>query len=396
MNRGRIFACLLCALVLALSDPGMAQLTSRSTFARLTDVQRAWDDENYDRAFSMLERLASQKGLGNYDAAVTQQYIAHTALLADQPERARQALEAALAFDDLPDKLLAPLKLSLGQLALADEKYEHAKTLLEDWFRLIDVDPQASQLFSVAYANYMTGNLPRAETLLEDIVELEDANPSWPRVYYQVLFEQQKFDEAERILYRLLNLEPGNSGYWRMLANHYVRVEKRRRALAALAIADAQAMLTETSDRERLASMYGFVEAPERAARILEATLGEDAEPAASVLERIGNLWLLARERPRALDYLQRAAAAAPNGRLYELIGSLLFEDEQWAAAHDAFRLALSAGDSVEPPRVALLAGVSAMRAGLDDAARQALESAKASEKHRAYALSMLRELDES
>ena len=389
------------ATCLLFASVAQAQGTSRSTFVKLMDVQELWAEDRYDEALRILQDLAANNRNNAYDHAVTQQYIAHTAILGDRPELARPALETALAQPDLPVELIVELKLFYGQIVLGDEEFELARSLLEEWRAAIaktDKIAQPAQLFSLAYANYMTGNLPRAEVLLADVLaHARTVNNTWYRVYYQVLLEQKKYDKAETVIYGLVTRAPNNETYWRMLINHYLQIEESREALAAMAIADLQGLLDEPIDQERLASMYGYVEIPEKAARILEAAVNDEGiEADAKTLRRLGDLWLLARDRSRALDYLRQAAAVAPDGKTYELVGSLLFEDEQWNEAHEAYAQALEQGGLEEPARVHLLAGMSAFRAGMRDAARKSFEAAQKSDKHRSQALAMLRQLNKS
>lgn len=397
-------AVLLLAIVatcLLFAGVAQAQGTSRSTFVKLMDVQELWADDRYDEALRILQDLAANNRNNAYDHAITQQYIAHTAILGDRPELARPALETALAQPDLPVELIVELKLFYGQIVLGDEEFELARSLLEEWHAAIaktDKIAQPAQLFSLAYANYMTRNLPRAEVLLADaLAHARTVNNTWYRVYYQVLLEQKKYDRAETVIYGLVTRDPNNEAYWSMLINHYLQIEESREALAAMAIADLQGLLDKSIDQERLASMYGYVEIPEKAARILETAVNnESIEADAKTLRRLGDLWLLARDRVRALDYLRQAAAVAPDGKTYELVGSLLFEDEQWNEAHEAYAQALEQGGLEEPARVHLLAGMSAFRAGMRDAARKSFEAAQKSDKHRSQALAMLRQLNKS
>ena len=401
MNLRLVLLIVLGVLLLG-TDNADAQGTSRSTFTKLMDVQELWGEENYDEALSILRKLAVDNRDNSYDHAVTQQYIAHTAMLADRMEQIRPALETALSLPDLEEKLESELKLFYGQVLLGDEEFEQARNLLEAWYAFFTRDPdripQPAQVFSLAYANYMTGNLPRAEVLLADAVaKATTINNTWYRVYYQVLFEQKKYAEAEVVIYGLVTRDPNNETFWRMLTNHFLQIEESHTALATMAIAELQGLLDDPKDRERLSAMYGYLEIPEKAVRILEAAVAnEQVEADAKTLRRLGDLWLLARDRERALGYLTRSAAASPDGKTFELVGSLLFEDEQWEDARAAYLEALELGGLDEPERVHLLAGMSAFRAGDNQAARESFNEARKSDEHRSQALAMLRQLNES
>ena len=101
----------------------------------------------------------------------------------------------------------------------------------------------------------------------------------------------------------------------------------------------------------------------------------------------------MARERDNALSALSESAKLAPDGKTYELLGGIYFEDEQWASAYTNYQNALDQGELEEPSRVSLLAGIAAYRAGNNENAKRALEIAAEDEELAAQAESILREL---
>jgi tetratricopeptide (TPR) repeat protein len=253
------------------------------------------------------------------------------------------------------------------------------------------------QMFSVAYANYMNGSVERAETLMEKIF-YADPTPtlqrSWYQVYYRILFDLKKYKEGEELLMELLSKYPDNEQYWRLLASHYLQLEQSGDALAAFMVAYWNELVRKPDDLKRIASLYGFIDVPERAARLLETWIDEErvAEDVDS-LTQLGNLWLLARHRDKAKLALEKAAAAGEDSKIYQLLGGIHFEDEDWVEAHKAYRRALRLGGVQEPSRISLLAGISAYRAGMKKEARSALEDAAASDKYKDQAESILKKL---
>ncbi len=369
--------------------------TSRGTFLKLTEVQKLWETEEYAQAVSELETLAEEVRDDVYEYALANQYLAHTRILAGDNAGARLAIEEALSNDDLPAPMKANLDLSYGQLLIGDEDYELALKHLEEWMVLTEAPPTPGQLFYVAYANYMTGNLPRARTLIERArTEGRKPNDQWERIYYQILVDQGEYEQALDIVMGMLNRTPANDGHWRLLVNHYMQREESREALAALVIANLQNPMMQERDLKRLVSMYGYVEIPEKAARLLESYMSDERVTRdVDTLRQLGDLWLMARERDKAKDVLQEAASVAPDGRTYQLLGGIFFEDEQWAEAYEAFLEALDQGGLNDSPRVQLLAGISAFRAGMTREARVALEAAAESEDLKAQAQGILRRL---
>jgi len=395
------FSTIVASVLISLSFQAAAQQTStlpsasRSTFLKLTQVQELWEEERFDEAVAELEELAADIRDKPYDYALTRQYLAHTSVLSGDTPRAREALEEALAVEGLPPQMEADLKLFYGQILVGDEEFERALQMLEDWLSATETPAMPAQVFYVAYANYMTGNLPRAQPLIERAInEDTQRHDSWDRLYYQILFEQKFYDGALAVLMEMLDRKPAEDSYWRLLVNHYMQLEDSRGALTSLAIAHLQNPMSEPSDLRRLVSMYGYVEIPEKAARLLEGYLADESLPAdPEALRQLGDLWLMARDREKAKATLQRAASIAPDGRTYQLLGGIYFEDEEWGEAYTAFREALRLGGLDEPPRVHLLAGISAYRADMKAEARESLEVAAETDELRSQAESILRRL---
>lgn len=385
---------LLLALLLAAAGAS-AQSVSRPTFLALEKVQKMMEAEEYQQALVDLEALAVKTRDNPYDFALTNQYLAHISVILDNPARARTALEAALSSDELPDDLVTDMNLFYGTVLLGDEDYPLALEALEKWYALAKL-PQPSQIFSLSYANYQNGNIARSEELAARAIAEEPEPPEpWYQLYYRTLFEQRKFAQAEAVLKGLIERSPLEETYWRMLASHYFEVEQSQDGLAALMIAYANDLLESRTDLRQIVSLWGYIDAPEKGARLLEEWLASGrVESDAETLKELGNLWLMARERKNATGVLTEAAKLEPDGKTFELLGGIYFEDEDWDAAYDAYENAIRQGDLEEPKRVSLLAGISAFRAGNAGAARKALEIAAQDAELRPQAQSILRQLD--
>ncbi len=384
-------------LALAGASDSHAQGASSRTYLKMMDVQKLWDEQNYSEALLELQELAKKTADKPYDFAIVNQYMAHTYVFLDQYDDARRVLETALAVPDLTVQLTAEIKLIYGQIVLGDDQFELARDALEYWYVNTEAERQPSQIFSLGYANYMTDNLPRAEELLVIAIgETKKPSPSWYRLYYQVLFNQKKFREAEIVALGMIERDPYEPDNWRLLAGHFLQLEDSKAALAAITIAYNEGLLEGATDLKRMIALYGMMEIPEKAARLLETHLGDESiETDAEMLKRLGDLWLLSRERSKAKEFLLRAAELAPDGKTYEMLANIFFEDEDWEAAYDAYLEAIEQGGIDEPERLYLLAGISAQRDGKDNLARDAYNEAKKSDEHKRQAEALLRRLNE-
>lgn len=388
---------ILCAITVGAAR---AQQATRATFVQLMDVQELWEQEEYDAALAVLDELLAKTAKKPYDYALANQYLAHTCVLADCPERTRSALETALAQPGLPDSLLITLKLFYGQVLLVNEEFIAARDTFEEWLTLLErtegiADP--AQLFSAAYANFQTKRYERAAELLQSAISRKPNSPhSWRQLQYHALFELQRFSEAEVVALELVARGLDNKTAWQLLSNHYLRLEEGAKALAVMATAYQQSVLDSPTDLKRIVSLYSVLEVPERGARLMEMMLQQaivDADYES--LKLLGELWLMARERENAVIALAAAAELAPDGETDELVGNIYFEDERWQPALQAFERSIDKSEDSTNERLHLLAGISAARAGLAAAARAHLKIAMTDDKYRSQARGVLRELDE-
>jgi uncharacterized protein HemY len=393
----RVFALLILVLSAA-SGYAADDTASKRTYLKMMDVQELWNEENYVEALALLRDYQPKTAQRPYDQAVVLQYIAHTYVFMDQVEAARTALQEALQLPGIGVQLTADLKLVYGQIVLGDDKFEEARDAIEYWYENTESEKQPNLLFTLGYTNYMTERMERAEELLAIAIAEESApRKSWYRIYYQVLFELRKYALAEGVLLGMIERDPYENDNWRLLANHHVQLEDRQTALAAVTIAYNEGLLEGADDLKRMIALYGAIEVPEKAARLLEQHLADETLAVdVELLKRLANLWLLSRERRQAKEALQVAAAEAPDGRTYEMLGNIFFEDEDWANAHESYLKAIDLGGFDEPERVYLLAGISAEQGGMKDAARDALREARKSDELRKQADALLRRLDRS
>jgi len=184
--------------------------------------------------------------------------------------------------------------------------------------------------------------------------------------------------------------------YWRMLVSHYQQLERPGDALATIMTAYLNGSIESQSDFKQIVSLYGYLDAPEKGARMLQEWLANGELPSdPKILKQLGNLWLMARERDNAVVVLKEAATLAPDGRTFELLGGIYFEEEDWSEAYSAYQDAIRTGGLDEPSRVSLLAGISAMRAGRTDDARNSLTIAAESDEFRRQAEALLGQLDD-
>ena len=117
----------------------------------------------------------------------------------------------------------------------------------------------------------MSGKLARSEPLIAlAIGKSLEPKDSWYQLYYRVLFELKKFDSAEKVLLGMISRDPTKKQLWRMLASHYLQLERGTDALAALMIAHGNELIDGEKDLEQIVSLYSYIDVPEKSARMLQ------------------------------------------------------------------------------------------------------------------------------
>ena len=134
-------------IILFASVTAGAQSVTRPTFRALEEVQLMMEAEQFSDAVVKLEALAIETARNPYDFALTSQYLAHASVMLGDQDRARSALEAALAIEDIPDDLRGNMNLFYGTILIGDEEYELARDALAQWFAKAEL-PTPSQIFS--------------------------------------------------------------------------------------------------------------------------------------------------------------------------------------------------------------------------------------------------------
>jgi tetratricopeptide (TPR) repeat protein len=139
------------------------------------------------------------------------------------------------------------------------------------------------------------------------------------------------FSQCERLLDRLLELEPDNPDNWHRLVSVYLKQNKRRQALDRLALAREKAVPFEAADILLLVDLHAVHKNPYGAAEILQrAIAANEVRGDAKHYRKLFDLWYLARENERAQAALERAARLSGDTELYLYLAQLLLEQRDW------------------------------------------------------------------
>lgn len=394
------FTAFLLAVAIALFTPpaALAQIGMSAELHR--EVQAANEllaAGDSGQAISKLNTLSRRGNLNAYEKAVIQQMLGFAYLEADDSARSREAFEAALSFNTLPEQIATGVTMALTQVCLNLQDFDCARNHID---RVIDTSPTPDPDFLAvaAYVYYELKQFDVAERyLLRALNSSEDRKENWYQILLAIYREQEAWSKAENILREAIVLFPDKGTYWQFLSYVLFTQDKQHEALATLMLA-YRLGLVQSTELERIAGFHANLGIPEKAARMLEQWL--DAGEVEADTERqalLGRLWLLARERDKAKAHLAKAADGSADGEIDLLLGKLHYEDQTWGQAVSHLERALDKGKlkKGEDADARLLLGISAYHAGRKAVARAAFEAASREPRyqdHTRYWLNLLRE----
>ena len=292
--------------------------------------------------------------------------------------KAIEYYQEALAAKGLSDIANREMLRELAQVYLLKEGYPAAAQTLERALQ-IDLVPDATDYLLLAQAYYRMSKYVAVVATLDRIAEqglsLDVAQMQQALALY---YRAGAYAQCERLLQRLLELEPDNAQHWHLLASVYLQQNKKRQALDQLALAWEKSVPFTERDILLLADLQAANQNPYGAADLLSAALAEEKlEASGANYRKLFEFWFQAREQDRARKALQRAAQLSGDTDLYLYLAQLQMDQRAWQSMHQTM-LAACANQLPDKyvGRANLLLGVSQLKLGDETGARRSFINA--------------------
>jgi len=325
---------------------------------RLLEAQEALSNEQYAEALAAMQRMEKRKSLTDHERALMYQTFGYIHAAQEDFVKATAAFEKCLAIDYLPKPSQLNVQYNVAQLYMAQERFDKAIVLLEDWMtKVTNPNPAAHYLLAIAYVQQEDFDeaLPHAQKAVDDAPKPVE---SWLQLLLSVRFERGEIRKVAEILEVLVQNFPKKS-YWVQLSQIYFELKEEWRSLAAMELAYRGDMLDRETELTHLASLYLLQEVPYKAANVLEKGIAEGVvAKERKNYEMLANAWLHAREYEQALEPLSRAAELSDDGNLYVQLAQVHLERERWEEARAALMAAVDKGDLSDEGNAYLLLGM--------------------------------------
>ena len=370
---------LLVAVPLVLAASVQAGPTVHPTLkAPLQQVLHHLSQDEPEPAIQRLLALQERKNLSRYEQATLKRFLGHAHVKGHQREQAIEAFEQALALKALTTKEQHDIRYQLGQLYLAADKPQLAIAHLRD----LDPARYSSAAFYLGRAQSRIGAyddaIETAQRRMRDMAKPE------PDDIYHLLELYRKAGRAEPALEwtrRALGWYPADRLYWQELARLQLQLGLSGEAAATLQAMFRQGMLENPQELDRLIELYLHLDAPSKAAELLEQAMA-DGQLAADDdnRQRLAAAWLQAHAWHKAETELAAIIAEQPRPapRLFADLAFSHYKQGHWMQAVNAYQRALASGRLSDAGEAWLLFGIAAVKARDLDTAYTALQEAEA------------------
>ncbi|HTT08580.1 MAG TPA: tetratricopeptide repeat protein [Gammaproteobacteria bacterium] len=349
---------------------------SQNTHDVLIEAQGLIKEKKSAAAIDKIKALLPSIQDKSYDAAVSYQVLGYAYSAAEDYSGAAQAFREALQRNALPAAATHDLDYNLAQILIHDGKYRDGLNYLETWLKTEPAPPQnAHALAAVGY--YHAGDcksaIPHAESLAKDT---GNAGEQWLQLLAACHIQLKDYTAAARVLEQLARLFPDKNDYWLQLAAAYQQAGQDGKAVVTLELLHARGGLDEAGI-ENLARLYLAQQLPQRAATLLEQAMNAGhLTQNAERLNLLADSWLLAQEKAKAAEALQKLIAINADAEACFRLGQIYFDLEQWPKAAEMFREATRLPGLKESGTAYLQWGIAAVHIRDQAAAEHALSQA--------------------
>jgi tetratricopeptide (TPR) repeat protein len=345
----------------------------------LEEAYTTLEKESYPDTLATLDHMRRKdRRLNAHERALMWQTYAYVYAAQEHYQDAIGAFEKALMGDAMPDAAMQNVRYNLAQLYLVLERYDDAIAGFQTWLQHT-TEPTPNGYFMLAMAYLQKNDAEKALVYARQVVSVAGEHPRepWLQLLASLLMQNGAYKEAAPVMEQLVALFPKKS-YFTQLSALYGELGQHDRSLATLELAYVQGLLDDGQELKTLAQLYLYNQVPVKAAHVLEEAAAAGLLPDDSESwQLLGEAWLQAKERDKAMEPLTKAARLAPNGEAWMRLARVQLDEGDWGAARDSLNAAIHRGGLSDPGSAYVLIGITHVSQDQLVAARTAFEQAK-------------------
>ena len=303
-------------------------------------------------------------------------------------DKNRKALPHYKAAADLYPAFAAAWQ-NMGTIYFDLKQYDEAGNCLLKAYE-INEKKDPSLLYYAAVSYIMAKKERKALPHLEHLVsgEIRAPKTEWLEALFKVYIDLQLKEKAFEVIHRLLDKNSNDPRWWKLLAQLHLQQSDYKKAVAALTIHHYLTPITR-QDIMLLGDLTNAIGLPLKAAEYYEKALSHSNRPAD--YEKLASAYIAVHKMSNAIDALNRALKKKPTSRLWFMMGQVLYEEEKYKKALNAFDKSARLNPKDGEPH--LMMGYCALHMDKNEIAERALKKATNFPKQRKMAKRMLNQL---
>jgi tetratricopeptide (TPR) repeat protein len=261
-------------------------------------------------------------GLNPAEAAKIHQLSAYAYAQQENYPKAIESFNKLLALS--PNIAVADEQSTLLILSQLYGASDNPKKALESMLRWTDyvaeIKPEQYNLFATLY--YQVEDKKNALANINEAVKLQEQagkvpSESWYNLQRGLYLEEENYKSALGVIEKLIT-HYSKPSYWKTMSQLYGVLEKPTQRVAALEACYLMGGLDNEKDLTSLAALFWEMEAPYKAAKVMEKGIYTDKmiEPSAKNLKFLADVLRAAREDKKSLVEYEKAAQKSTDGDL--------------------------------------------------------------------------------
>ena len=276
----------------------------------------------------------------------------------DHGEQAIAAYRKAVEVNGLPNVQHFQVMYLIAQLQLQEEKYDDALTSIDQWEKATGAQT-ADELALKANAYYRLDRYqPAIDTMKQAIAMSDQPSESWLQILMASYYELDQYDQAAALVEQQLAKHPGDMKLINQLATVYIQGDQPQKAVAIMAKAKNEGLITTSQDYVQLVKLYATADKPKDAVATMKEGLAKGIiQPSYDDYKLLGDVCQQAEEDACAIEGYTKASPLAKDGNVDYQLGYLLFYSDKSRDATDALSRAISKGGLRQEGEAYLLRG---------------------------------------
>ncbi len=320
-------------------------------FRRIHTWMMSDKKENSDKARQSLREIVDSSNTHPSEKSKALLLLGDIYSMDENYEQAIKYFEQALEGAHISYYEYLKYLLTLAHRYMGLENYDKAQYYVQQWFALADKDrPEAHAMLSFIY--YQKNQKKSALTEIEKAISMsETPRKLWLSFAATLYIEFEKYAIAEETLHRLLALYPSSQVHWRQMSSILLNYSKKNSsdALATYQLAHKARPLDQEGSITELLRLLLDQGIPYRAAQNWEKAIKEKKiKDSSKNYEVLGDSWMRAEEKDKALSAYKTAAEKSDKGTIWLKLGLIYLDDGKWRLSIDNMKKALSIRKDVE------------------------------------------------